>query len=662
MEKGFSHKTYLHILIIVMVGILVYSNTFHVPFIWDDAAAIEENPVIRNMENFFLNTSGYQFNPRRFIGYLTFALNYRIGGLDVTGYHVFNLAVHIINAVLVYGLILLTFRTPRLKGSSLSHFSGLLALLTALFFVVHPLQTQAVTYIVQRVTSLATMFYLLSLFLYAKWRLVQGPGNPSGGRRAVVLYVFSLISMVLAMKTKEIAFTLPIMVVLYEFCFFRRRKPVSLVPVLLTLFIIPMSMLTLDRPVGEIISDVSKRTYVQTDVSRWDYLMTQFTVMTTYVRLFFFPVNQNLDYDYPIYHSFFSPRVALSFVLIAFIVFIGLYAFYLSREGRRENRAEFRVVTFGISWFFIALSVESSIIPIADVIFEHRAYLPSVGFFMALATGIIMMVRAVRNRTSVKVMAAVIIAVVLVLGGTTYSRNTVWQNKVRFWEDVVKKSPLKVRPHYNLGVAYSKQGRTEDSIKEYLTAIQMNPYHYKAHGNLGEAYFKLGETENAIREYLTAIQIEPEYLDGRYNLGKAYAKQGRTEDAIKEYLTVIQTNRDYYQAHINLGVAYFMLGETEEAIKEYLTAIRINPGHAVVHYNLGIAYAKQERIGDAINEYLIAVDLKPDFYEAHYGLGLAYKMKGHFEESVREFQAVIDLNPYHEAAMKQLESIMRMRQ
>ena len=645
MEKGFSHKTYLHILIIVMVGILVYSNTFHVPFIWDDAAAIEENPVIRNMENFFLNTSGYQFNPRRFIGYLTFALNYRIGGLDVTGYHVFNLAVHIINAVLVYGLILLTFRTPRLKGSSLSHFSGLLALLTALFFVVHPLQTQAVTYIVQRVTSLATMFYLLSLFLYAKWRLVQGPGNPSGGRRAVVLYVFSLISMVLAMKTKEIAFTLPIMVVLYEFCFFRRRKPVSLVPVLLTLFIIPMSMLTLDRPVGEIISDVSKRTYVQTDVSRWDYLMTQFTVMTTYVRLFFFPVNQNLDYDYPIYHSFFSPRVALSFVLIAFIVFIGLYAFYLSREGRRENRAEFRVVTFGISWFFIALSVESSIIPIADVIFEHRAYLPSVGFFMALATGIIMMVRAVRNRTSVKVMAAVIIAVVLVLGGTTYSRNTVWQNKVRFWEDVVKKSPLKARPHNALGVAYESEGRSDKAIEQFMIAIELKRDYPMAYYNLGVAYESEGRSDKAIEQFLIAVELKPDYQKAYYNLGVAYESEGRSDKAIDYYLVAVELKPDYEKAHYNLANAYMSQGLIDKAIEHYLIVVNLRPDYPEAHNNLGIAYGRLGMYKGAVESYKRAIASKPDYVPAYFNLGVAYIKLSDKVSALREYEKLKSLNP-----------------
>ena len=182
MNSTISTKTWLHILLIAVAGLLIYSNTFHVPFLWDDRTSIVENPVIKSMENFFLNAKGYEYNPRRFIGYLTFALNYFIGGLDVTGYHVVNLAVHILNALLVYTLILLTFRTPQMKDCSLAPFSGLLALCASLLFVVHPLQTQAVTYIVQRMTSMAVLFYLASFIFYLLARISSGRRKKSHRR------------------------------------------------------------------------------------------------------------------------------------------------------------------------------------------------------------------------------------------------------------------------------------------------------------------------------------------------------------------------------------------------------------------------------------------------------------------------------------------------
>lgn len=625
MNSTISTKTWLHILLIAVAGLLIYSNTFHVPFLWDDRTSIVENPVIKSMENFFLNAKGYEYNPRRFIGYLTFALNYFIGGLDVTGYHVVNLAVHILNALLVYTLILLTFRTPQMKDCSLAPFSGLLALCASLLFVVHPLQTQAVTYIVQRLTSLTAMWYLLSLCLYAGWRLA-GDRSPSHGRKALPLYVLSLITIILAMKTKEIAFTLPVIVVLYDFFFFRERKPLWLVPVLLTLLIIPVSMLNLEKPAGMILSDVSQVTRVQAQTSRWVYLMTQFTVIVTYIRLLLLPIDQNLDYDYPLAHGFFTLPVLLSFAVLLSLVLLAAYFFV--RSGRKDegSRPELRLVSFGIFWFFITLSVESSIIPIVDPIFEHRAYLPSVGFFIAVATGLFLVMERVNNRRVVHVTAGVVVVIVLVLGGTTYARNRVWQDETRLWEDVVNKSPLKGRPHYNLGVAHAREGRTRD----------------------------------AIQEFLTAIQVSPDLVDAYYNLGLAYARLGRTEEAVREYQRAIALDPDYFMAHNNLANTYLAQGRTEDAVSEYVKAIKIDPGFANVHYNLGLAYTVQGRSEDAVREFTKAIDLDPDFYPAHYDLGVSYRMEGRYEEAKREFQTVLRLNPNHRGARENLEMLKGM--
>jgi len=283
-------------LFIVILGIIIYSNTFHAPFVFDDEPSITDNTVIRELGNFFLNDSGYRYNPRRFIGYLSFAVNYHLNGLDVTGYHLFNIAVHLINALLVFSLVRLSFRTPVLKDSSLFTSADVIAFLSAVLFVAHPVQTQAVTYIVQRVTSLAVLFSLSALVFYARWRLALESGRSSA--RSLPLYILSIVSIILAMKTKEISFTLPVLIVLFDIFFFRKLRPGYLVPVLLTMIIIPLDMLHVAKPLGEIISDVSTVTRVKSALSRWDYLFTQFAVIVTYLRLLIFPVNQNLDYDY----------------------------------------------------------------------------------------------------------------------------------------------------------------------------------------------------------------------------------------------------------------------------------------------------------------------------------------------------------------------------
>jgi len=195
-------------LIIILLGFLVYSATFKVPFVLDDRHVIIENPAVRDL-GYFMDPAG--ISGKRFIGYLTFALNYKLHGLDVTGYHAFNLLVHLINALLVYLLVVFTFNTPWFSGNGLKDMSGMrhsrnrIALFTALLFVSHPVQTQAVTYISQRFASLATMFYLLSLVMYIKWRESKGQRAESRGQSAEnsMLYAISLISAIMVTTLQE---------------------------------------------------------------------------------------------------------------------------------------------------------------------------------------------------------------------------------------------------------------------------------------------------------------------------------------------------------------------------------------------------------------------------------------------------------------------------
>ena len=308
-STDFFRGPVVHILIIVVLGILIYSNTFNVPFVFDDNDSIVSSSSIKDVRHFIDLQNMYG---NRHIGFLTFALNYKMHGLDVAGYHIFNLVIHLLNALLVYWLIILTFRTPYASAYlqkdvlETSDPYRWIPLFTALLFVSHPVQTQAVTYIVQRFASLSTLFYLASLVMYIKAR-----GSDSSKKARYAFYAASIISAILAMRTKEIAFTLPVMVVLYGFLFFRgdiKKRVLYLLPLLLTMFIIPLSMLvTQGGSTGASGIDELTKIAGSADVSRWDYLNTQFRVIVTYIRLLFFPVNQNLDYDYPIYRTFFTP-------------------------------------------------------------------------------------------------------------------------------------------------------------------------------------------------------------------------------------------------------------------------------------------------------------------------------------------------------------------
>jgi hypothetical protein len=271
-------------LLIAVTALAIYSNTFFSPFHFDDTGTIVENNKLRDLSNFW-PPSG-----TRYIGFLSFALNYQVGGLEVLGYHLVNILIHIINGFLVWSLVTLTFKTPVMERSSAnSKLKYFIALTASLIFISHPVQTQAVTYIVQRFASLATFFYLLSLVLFVKWRISH----------RTIFYPLSILCAVLAMKTKEISFTLPFIVLLYEIMFFgsfvnghmqrRRTRLLYLAPLVLTVLIIPLSLIGIDKPLGDVIGEFREAAQETEEVPRGIYLLTQFRVIATYIRLLILP-------------------------------------------------------------------------------------------------------------------------------------------------------------------------------------------------------------------------------------------------------------------------------------------------------------------------------------------------------------------------------------
>ncbi|MCX5884708.1 MAG: hypothetical protein NT096_02140 [Proteobacteria bacterium] len=372
--------TLLSVFSIIILGAIVYSNTLNASWHFDDSVVVTENWGLRDLRGNF-NTI---FSANRSVGFFTFALNYYFNKLNVTGYHVVNIFIHIANALFVYSLIMLTLKTPAMVKSRLANHARFLALASGLIFVSHPIQTQAVTYIAQRFTSLATFFYLLSLLLFVKARLTFLQGKSFFSPLHCICYCFSLLSAFLAMHTKEITFTLPFIIILYELFFIDStlkswgKRFLYLLPFILMLAIIPSTALKLsagDKPIGDIIGEIREQVQETPLISRGDYLLTQFNVIVTYIRLLLLPMNQNLDYDYPIARKLFQFPTFLSFMFLLALFIVAIYLFFKKR----------RLISFAILWFFITLSVESSIIPIRDVIYEHRVYLPSVGFVILIA-------------------------------------------------------------------------------------------------------------------------------------------------------------------------------------------------------------------------------------------------------------------------------------
>ena len=634
MEVKLRHVP-LTFLILALLGFILYSNTFRASFHFDDWTAVAENPAIRDPSN--LRAIWDAFNTRVVAG-LSFALNYALGGLNVFGYHLFNITCHILSSFFVYVLVVLTFQTPAMKGDPLQKHSLPIACFASLLFLVHPIQTQAVNYIWQRVTSLAAFFYLVSVVLYVKAKLAS----------RVYFYLASLLAAFLGMFTKEIAFTIPFTIALYEFSFFGpqslKKRSLLLLPFFLTLVMIPItltrsSQVTLKlmrspsltapsaegRTFPEVFSNMTKW-YPSKVLSRKNYLLTELNVLRTYLRLLFLPFHQNVDYHYPISSSFTEPKTFGSFLLLLTI--------FLSAVKLFERH---RLIAFSIFWFFLTLTLESLVV-LPDVLFEHRLYLPMVGFSIFLPASLFLSVK------DPKKFIAVSAALVLAFSIATYRRNRIWKDEMTLWQDVVKKSPKKGRPYNNLGWAYGKKGDYDKEIEYCTKAIQLNPKLAEAYNNVGFAYGEKGDYDKQIEYCQKAIDLDPVYFSAYNNLGVAYGKKGSYDKALECSQKALQLNPAYAQAYNNLGIVYGKRGEVDQEIKYYEKAIQSDPGYAKARYNLGSVYLEQGDYDKAIEQLQKAIELDSEYTKAHSNLGIAYREKGDTAGLQRQIERLRRLN------------------
>lgn len=645
---------------IVLLGMAIYANTFNVPFVFDDGIYIVDNRPVRDFRYFVdsdlangaisqedVNTN---FLTRKFT-FFTFALNYRLHGLTVRGYHVVNILIHLINGLLVYQLVLATLRTPLfregMEEEPTRQTGSLAALLTALFFIAHPVQTEAVTYLCQRFTSLATLFYLLALLLYIRWRASAVEHNALPGRSRPALYCLALTATFLAMFSKEISFTLPLVLIGYEWLFFGRpgrKNLLALLPFAATLLIIPVIIFR----EGEQYEDVSR---LMTSLSgdrpenpAVTYLLTQFRVIVTYLRLLVLPIQQNLDYDYPRYTSFFQVPVAISFLLLCLIAGAGAFLYFRSLRLPPVSARWYRLTAFGIFWFFTALAVESTVMPLKDLIFEHRIYLPSVGFFLAML-GLVGMTHERLGKTGSRVLTLFLIAVLVALSAAAHSRNTLWREPIALWEDTVNKSPGKARAHHNLGQEYVARGRYDQAIKQLETAILLAvdaEDTWRSASALGELYLELGKYEQLRREYpgwVTKLLNAPDRRedDPKYynSLGIFYAKVQQWQEAEAAYRKAIALKSDMAVYHLNLAWIYLNQKKPDLALPPLRTAERLDPDYELVQECLGDVYVMQGKQQEALQVYLRAQHLdpgSPTIYRKIYDLS---SLVGNLEEAGR---------------------------
>lgn len=570
--------------IIGLACLVVYSNTFHVPFLFDGRFFIEADPGIHELK-FPWKFMGGTTRP---LTRLTFALNYAAGQLNLAGYHAVNLAIHTLAALALYGLIRRTFQSPKFQGNSVQNSDGL-ALSAALIWAIHPLQTESVTYIFQRAESLMGLFYLLTLYCMAR----GFQSVPTGARWKVAAWV----SCFLGMGAKAIMVTAPVMAVVYDRYFWAHSwKEIWTLRKRFYMLMAANWVILLTIAVGP--HESAQTVGVGSlGVSPWFYAVHQARSISQYLSLTFWPFNLVFYYGHPLAGGFFRTR--LSIVVVASLIAATFCAVkFKSKLG-----------FLGI-WFFVILVPTSSFFPIADFTAEHRMYLPLAAmavltvYFIYWATRMLIAESGRRARVQIAIVAAVAVA----LCARTFHRNSLYGSRLRLWSDTTSKRPASPRAHLQLGLAMYEVGRINDAIDEFKKALGLPkvPWSEKYINvmlclNLANIYENIGDEAQAQIYYQKALKSDPRHYDIRCDVARLMAAGGHINQAIDLLHEGLKIDPDNDMLHQHLGFYLEKTGAIEEAIDHYSQAVARSPNVWAIHYSLGRALIKAGRVPEGIS-------------------------------------------------------------
>ncbi len=658
--------------ILVALGVAAYINSFDVPFVFDDLVSVQRNGAVRFAE--------VNWNPLggRAILYVTFIFNYLLSGQEVWSYHLVNLVFHLLNGLMLFFIAENIFK--RIENDQTR--SRLYALFASGIFLVHPVQTESVTYISSRSELLSTAFYLAGVLLFVKW-----PERRIG-------FLFSILvslPFLFALGAKETAISLPATLWLYDFIFLsggELRPMLSRWRFYVTFF------------VGGIAAAYYLATYTLRDaigsglpnnLSSRDYFLTQLRVIVRYVYLLFFPVGLNLDYDFRPSHSLFEPTVIASFLLLAGIAVV---AWIIRKRSP--------VLSFSIFWFFLTLAPTSSVVPIEDVIFEHRLYLPLVGVCLSGPLLFVFISKRLGSAFGLKYQAnayGVVFLALLSIG--TIMRNQVWRDDVRLWSDVASKSPYKARPHNALVFSYYKKAQYQQAIDAVRKAMKLIPDPAGFADSLGNMYFRTGQYEAAIEVFKNAIPLTPpDRLAMEYNnLGVAYlwdwqATAGQIQDAVafanlkqrllvparEAFLASLKIDPGLFTAldsYINVssdlglrdeleakalaeleskddfnnlymaGKIAFLRGNYSRSDEFFERAEKLKDTEKLLYFNHAYSLDALKQKDGAIAKYLQAIRIDPIFIEAHHNLARIYMERQEYDKAIDHFSEVLRYDPKH---------------
>jgi tetratricopeptide (TPR) repeat protein len=622
-------NTLVFLLLGLAIGAL-YANTLSAPFTFDDSQILKNDAIqVRDLSwNSLAQISAESPNRRRLLPNISFGLNYYLNGFNVLGFHLVNILLHI---AVSFSFFLLARQTLALgHGSQPTAKGGEIALAAALLWAFHPLQTNAVTYIVQRMTSMATLFFLLALLAYVRARITPGNINKVLFAAAALLLGF------MALASKENSGMLPLVILGYELFFlvprqggrlpWRRIAPVA--GILLVLFFLVSWAFLGSSPLSAILGGYQYR-----DFTLFERLLTESRVVVHYLSLLILPLpaRLNLAYDFPLSSSFLAPTSTLAALL--FVLALAPLALLLFQRCR--------LAAFALFWFGANLLIESSIIPL-ELIFEHRMYLPAM-FPLLAGTAWLYRLQTARSRVA----RVVVVALLGMLAVLTWQRNGVWQNEIRLWADIVAKAPEQPRSYGNLAKAYGKAGNHKKALALLEQALALAPDDSRTMVSMGVALENLGRDNEALEFFNRALAAPPNSRDMIHlNLARLHLKRKSYRQALFHASEAARFAPSDYDTLTLLATAHFKTGNLRQAEQVLQQIIGLFPEKGDPYVQLATIYEHRDRLAEAaalLEKALAAPEVNRA--QAYNTLGIVYWRQQQYQRSVAAALEAIALNP-----------------
>ncbi len=643
-------------LALITLTAITYANADHEEFFFDSSHGEIERKDPQAALSRYLTNVVTSPRPNAALTHATFMLNAVANEVlgtalyDVTGFLIGNVLLHALNACLLFLFLrqlLVYLQTPHARASWIA--LGLAAL-----FTVHPLHATSVVYIIQRRGQLVLTFYLLAMLsllrLHATNAAVRHCPDEAPSLYIRLVLVFSiLLCCFLALKSKTLGVTLPLALLMLEFCL-RAPDPVAskrylrwflpttgLVAVGFAFFAFRLGLV--DLQTWSVRPWVKPHLADAFDVTLGQHILTESRVFLHYLKLLLLPLPawMSIDHWVEVSRSFFHHGAGVALLVHAGLLIL---AWVAVRRG-------YVLAAFGIFWFYVAL-IPYIILPQAELFVEYKTYVPSVGLLLVAAE----FLRRVRSRRTITTTAACIVLILVMMLLTTRSRNSIFRDRLTLWADAVEKSPEHPRALFHLAGVHLERGRYEKAIDllEQSIAVEGNAYfrqmiHYRAHHDLAIAYRHLGDREKAYQHFRVSLDLNPKNTKAWLSYGSLQLQSGLVDDATATFEEAVAINLEFAEGHSMLGVAYEALERYDDAIARYERALELDPDFAEAQNNLGSAFAKLGEPEKAEASFRRALSLDPDHIETTFNLGTLLSTQQRYHEAISLFQRAIDTRP-----------------